>query len=92
MILAKSFSTHFSESEEIKTRLQVQFVIDVKGHLTGARICNKTLNELSTFEKAVLKALTLMQDWQAGRYNNKSVNVLMTKTIHVDLKQLKPPA
>lgn len=82
----KKLQYTFSESEEIKTRLQVQFVIDVKGHLIGARIYNKTVDELTTFEKAALKALNLMQDWQAGRHNNKLVNVLITKTIHIDPK------
>ena len=43
---SKKLQYTFSESEEIKTRLQVQFVIDVKGHLTGARICNKTDNHV----------------------------------------------
>ena len=82
---SKNFQYTFSESEDIKTRLQVQFVIDVKGHLIGARIYNKTVDELTTFEKAALKAINLMQDWQVGRHNNKLVNVLITKTIHIDL-------
>src|SRR5690554_5853801 len=82
---SEKFQYTFSESEEIKTRLQVQFVIDVKGHLIGARIYKKTLEELTTFEKAALKAINLMQDWEAGRHNNKIVNVLITKTIHIDL-------
>ena len=82
---SEKFQYTFSESEEIKTRLQVQFVIDVKGHLIGARIYKKTLDELTTFEKAALKAINLMQDWEAGRHNNKIVNVLITKTIHIDL-------
>ena len=82
---SKKLQYTFSESGEIKTRLQVQFVIDVKGHLIGARIYNKAIDELTTFEKAVLKALNLMQDWHVGRHNNKLVNVLITKTIHIDL-------
>ena len=84
---SKKLQYTFSESEEIKTRMQVQFVIDVKGHLVGARIYNKTVNELTILEKAALKALNLMQDWQVGRHNNELVNVLMTKTIHIDLKK-----
>lgn len=82
---SKKLQYTFSESGEIKTRLQVQFVIDVKGHLIGARIYNKAIDELTTLEKAVLKALNLMQDWHVGRHNNKLVNVLITKTIHIDL-------
>lgn len=82
----KKLQYTFSEGQEIQTILQVQFVIDVKGHLIGARIYNKTVDELTTFEKVALKALNLMQDWQAGRHNNKLVNVLITKTIHIDPK------
>ena len=43
------------------------------------------MDELTTFEKSGLKALNLMQDWQAGMHNNKLVNVLITMTIHIDL-------
>ena len=82
---SKNFQYTFSENEDIKTKLQVQFVIDDKGHLIGARIYNKTMDELSNFEKSGLKALNLMQDWQAGMHNNKLVNVLITMTIHIDL-------
>ncbi|WP_125235471.1 hypothetical protein [Prevotella sp. OH937_COT-195] len=63
----------------------IRLVIDVKGHLIGARIYNKTVDELTAFEKSGLKALNLMQDWQVGMHNNKLVNVLMTKIIHIDL-------
>ena len=82
---SKKFQYTSSEGGEINARLQVQFVVDVKGHLIGARIYNKTADELTAFEKAVLKTLNLMQDWEAGRHNNKLVNVLITKTIHIDL-------
>ncbi|WP_455536756.1 hypothetical protein [Prevotella koreensis] len=82
---SKNFQYTFSENEDIKTKLQFQFVIDDKGHLIGARIYNKTMDELTTFEKSGLKALNLMQDWQAGMHNNKLVNVLITMTIHIDL-------
>lgn len=83
----KSFSYDYTQhlDENIQTILRLQFVIDIEGHLIGARIYNKTVDELTTFEKAALKALNLMQDWQAGKHNNKLVNVLITKTIHIDL-------
>jgi len=81
----EKFQYDFSESEDIHTKLRVQFVIDTAGLLIGARIYNKTADELTTFEKAGLKALNLMQNWQAGKHNNKLVNVLITKTIHIGL-------
>ena len=73
----------FSGNANFQTRVQVQFVIDEKGHLTGARIYGKEPDALSDFEKAVLKALCLTNDWQAGRHNGKSVNVLLTMPINI---------
>ncbi|MDR0864021.1 MAG: hypothetical protein LBO74_03700 [Candidatus Symbiothrix sp.] len=73
--------------EDIQTKLYVQFVIDTEGHLIGARIYNKGTDNLTPFEKAGLKALNLMQDWQSGEYNGKLVNVLLTRMIHIDYRQ-----
>ena len=72
-----------SENNIPQTSVQVQFVIDKKGHLIGARIYSKESDALSDFEKAVLKALCSLNDWQAGRQNGKPVNVLLTKTINI---------
>jgi hypothetical protein len=86
------FVKHFQHSynrcndESIQTKLHVQFVIDTSGHLIGGRIYNKRNEVLTTFEKAGLKALSLMQDWQVGKHNGKPVDVLMTRMIHIDLK------
>ncbi len=84
---AKYFHYGFQTNEDIQTKLRVQFVIDQKGRLIGERIYNKKANELTGFEKAGLKALELMQYWEAGRHNNKNVNVILTKTIHIDNRQ-----
>jgi hypothetical protein len=85
---SKYFQYDFSKSskEPIQTKLRVQFVVDSKGHLIGARIYNRKADELTEFEKAGLKALNLMQNWQAGEHNRKLVNVLVTKMIHIDFK------
>lgn len=72
--------------EPIQTKLRVRFIVDTEGHLIGARICDKKTNELTEFEKAGLKALNLMQNWQAGEHNGKPVNVLITKMIYVDYR------
>ena len=73
----------YSENDNLQTRVQVQFVIDKKGHLIGARIYGKESDALSDLEKAVLKALCLLNDWQAGRQDGKPVNVLLTKAINI---------
>lgn len=84
---SKEFQYVFPENEKesIQTKLQVQFVINTEGHLIGERIYNKTAGNLTSFEKAGLKALSLMQNWQSGEHNGKPVNVLMTRVIHIDL-------
>ncbi len=80
--LANNIQYDYSENDNLQTRVQVQFVIDKKGHLIGARIYSKESDALSELEKAVLKALCLTNDWQVGRQNGKPVNVLLTKTIN----------
>ena len=79
----KYFHYDYSQylEENIQTRLQFQFVIDTKGRLLGARIYDKNMDELTEFEKAGLKALNLMQNWQAGEHDGKLVNVLVTRII-----------
>lgn len=80
----KSFHYDFHPNEDIQTMLRLQFVIDVKGNLIGARIYGKKDESLTNFEKEGLKALILLQDWYPGRHNNKNVNVMLTKIINVD--------
>lgn len=81
--LANNVQYVYSENDNLQTRVQVQFVIDQNGHLIGARIFGKESDASSDFEKAVLKALNLTNDWQAGRQNGKPVNVLLTKAINI---------
>ena len=80
----KNFHYSFDEDKPIQTRLLFQFVIDTEGNLVGARIHNKTPDEYTSFEKAGLKALKLMQNWQPGSHKGESVNVLITKSINVN--------
>lgn len=81
--LANNVQYVYSENDNLQTRVQVQFVIDMKGQLIGARIYGKESDAISDFEKAVLKALCQTNDWQAGRQNGKPVNVLLTKAINI---------
>lgn len=90
MAFSTDFNKHFQydlakiRQEQIQTKLRVQFVIDTKGHLVGARIYDKKAGELTEFEKVGLKALNLMQSWQAGKHKGKLVNVLIVKIIYID--------
>ena len=80
----KYFHYKFQTNEDIQTKLRVQFVIDTKGRLIGARIYDKKPETLTNFEKAGLKALVLLQSWEAGKHNGKNVNVILTRIINVD--------
>jgi len=92
MAFIADFNKHFqydfsiNGKELIQTKLRVQFVVDTKGRLIGARIYYKSADKLTDFEKAGLKALNLMQSWQAGEHNGKLVNVLITKVINIDYR------
>lgn len=71
-------------TEAKQTILKVQYVIDKEGHLIGARIYNKKEGDkLLAFEENGLKALNLMQNWQAGIHEDKAMNVILTRVIHV---------
>lgn len=82
----RKFHYEYKEYEDIQTKLQVQFVIDKKGRLIGARIFGKKYEELTNFEKEALKAITSLQNWEPGKHKNKSVDVILTMTIDVDIR------
>lgn len=83
---SRRFRPVYSDTEPKQTILKVQYVIDKEGHLIGARIYNKKEGDkLSAFEENGLKALNLMQNWQAGIHEDKAVNVILTRVIHVDI-------
>ena len=73
------FSANFQYSNQIDNNIQtnivVQYVINKKGRLVGARI----------FDKAVLEALEKVQDWTPGEYHHKKVNVIIKQTIQIDM-------
>lgn len=83
---SKKFHYEDNKHEGIQTKLRVQFVIDKKGSLTGARIYNKKYEEITNFEKAGLKAIASMQNWESGKHKNKNVNVLITMSIDIDIQ------
>ena len=81
--LANNIQYVYSENDNLQTRVKVQFVIDKRGHIIDPRIYGKESDALSDFEKAVLKALCLTNNWQIGRQNGKPVNVLLTMSINI---------
>lgn len=80
----KRFHYEFKEHEDIQSKLRVQFVINRKGALIGARIIDKKNAELSNFEKEGLKTIMAMQNWKPGKQHNENVDVILTMIIDVD--------
>lgn len=80
---SKNFKYDSSEKEESQTLVQLQFVIDAKGHLTGARIYGKRTDQYTALEKSALRTLSGMQDWEVGKLDGNPVNVIMIKSIHI---------
>ena len=87
MDFVNSFKYRASDKQQIQTYLKVQFVVDVNGRLTGARIYDKGLSNLSEFEVAGLKTLGRLGKWKSGKRMGQNVNVLLTKRINVDLNR-----
>ena len=83
---SRFFHYDFKLNNDIQTKLRVQFVIDKRGRLIGARIYNKKADELTSFEKEGLKALESLQSWEAGKYKNENVAVILTRTINIDFR------
>jgi len=81
MTFLSDFLDHFqydpTSEEQIQTTLKLQFVIDKKGNLIGARIRDKTNDQYTSFEKA---------GWQPGVFNGEAVNVLISEAIHIHLQ------
>ena len=77
------FHYEFKEGEDIQNTVKVQFVIDRKGCLSGERIYNKKEEELTDFEKEVLRAIRTLQNWEPGRHNNNKVDIMITSVIHI---------
>lgn len=79
----RKFHYEFKEAEEIQSTVKVQFVIDRKGRLSGERIYNKKEEEWTDFEKEVLRTVNSLQNWEPGRQDNKKVDVMITRVIHI---------
>ena len=86
----KCFNSNFIFSGNVEdmmpSRLNLQFVIDKRGNLIGARIYDKQENEWTSFERSAVDFTRECQAWQPGRHNGKPVNVLVSCPIIVDFR------
>ena len=78
-----SFSFEYKQGEMMQSGFVVQFIIDKKGNLLGARIAGKKADELTRVETEVLNTLARLQDWVPAKNGRKNVNVLVTKRINI---------
>lgn len=81
----KVFHYDYREDERIQTSFLVSFVITKEGRLIGARI-NKEDGDNTEVEKTVLKSVEQLQNWEAGKHNNKPVNVIKTVRLNIDFQ------
>ena len=68
-------------SDTISHHIRVQFIIDKKGNLLGARIEGKDRDELDPVEQKILKTVDKMQQWKPGTFNGKPVDVFLEKHV-----------
>lgn len=78
-----NYSFEYEQGEMIQSGFVIQFVIDKKGNLLGARIAGKNADELTRVETEILKTLSLLQGWIPAQNKGKNVNVLVTTRINI---------
>ena len=74
---------HF-DIEDIPTVLELEYVVNEDGTVSAIRIYGKANDNLTPFEKYVIKAFSKLQNWQAGSHNGRNVNVLMRAKFIID--------
>jgi len=70
-------------SENINTKLVIEFVIDGKGEITMTRIL-RSINP--TFDNHIVEVLKNMPKWKPGMNNGKAIPVKMVIPINIELK------
>lgn len=83
---AKNFVHDYQNDELVQTKTIVIFIINTNGELVGERIKGKSTEELTGFERDVLKAIHSLQPWICGQHNGINVNVRISLPIHIDIR------
>ena len=66
---------------------RIQFIIDEKGYLLGARVKNKKESQLTAYEKELLSILDSMPRWHPAKYKGKGVSYLMDIPLRMDIQK-----
>jgi len=65
---------HYPNSQqEVQGKVCVSFIVEIDGTLTNKQICEKSKEEYTEVEKAVLKILDKMPLWKPGNCNKQAV-------------------
>ena len=77
--ILKYFSLNYKypNQNDFQGSIDMEFVIDIDGNVTGARIKNKDKAEITLAEQKALEVLRNMPRWKPGRCNNIKVPVRM---------------
>ncbi|MCM1722624.1 hypothetical protein [Bacteroides ovatus] len=74
---------YIKTADDMQSTFQLSFVINKDGKIKGVRIFNKKKNEYTNEEKKMIKVFESMPLWKPGIYNEKKVNVLLTRRVSI---------
>ena len=67
--------------DTLSHHIRVQFIIDKKGNLLGARIEGKSRDVLNSIERKIIETVDKMQQWEPGTYDGEPVDVFLEKHV-----------
>lgn len=74
---------YIKTADNMQSTFLLSFVINKDGKIKGVRISNKKKNEYTNEEEKMIKVFESMPLWKPGKYNEKKVNVLLTRRVSI---------
>lgn len=74
---------HYPDQDIFQASFRVEFIVDERGVVSGAGIKGKDMRELTPAKKALLKVVSKMPGWKAGKCNGKTVPVKVTMPLYL---------
>jgi len=81
-----NFSFKYEQDEMRQYSFVVQYVIDTRGNLIGARIAGKKEKEQTRVEREIIKTLYKLQNWEPAQHKGKKVNTLITTRLNIGFR------
>ncbi|MCH2044775.1 MAG: hypothetical protein MK212_11715 [Saprospiraceae bacterium] len=69
--------------ECLSTRYVVSFIISEKGEVKRVKMFNRAIDEYNTVDKILVKIITNLGQWEAGRCNKVTIPVLVRMPINL---------